>query len=328
MKIFVAGATGALGRRLVPMLVESGHDVVGMARSSRSAALVRELGAEPAMADALDPEAVGEAVSAAAPDVVIHEATGLGGGALEEMRKIDRAFALTNRLRTEGTDNLLSAARAAGARRFIAQSFAGWTFEPRGSMLKTEEDPLDPNPPASARDTVNAIRYLEETVVGARGIEGLVLRYGLFYGPGTSISLDPVGEHVEAVRARKFPLVGRGAGIFSPIHIDDAAAATVAAVSRGAPGVYNIVDDDPAPVAEVIPALADAVGAKPPLRLPRWFARLFAGEAAVAMMTEARGARNDKAKRELGWQPRYASWREGFRTGLTNHLGQTVEVAA
>lgn len=318
MKVFVAGATGALGRRLVPMLVDSGHEVVGLARTEGKAALVRELGAEPAIGDVLDPESIGEAVSAAEPEVVIHQATALSRGAMEDMRKLDRAFAETNLLRTKGTDNLLSAARAAGARRFIAQSFAGWPFQRTGGLLKREEDPLDPDPPPTMRETIAAIRHLEAAVTGASGIEGIALRYGLLYGPGTSISLEPVGEHVEAVRARKFPIVGGGGGMFSPIHVDDAAAATVAALTRGEPGVYNIVDDDPAPVAEVIPVLAEAVGAKPAFRVPRWLARLIAGEATVVMMTEARGAKNDKAKRELGWQPRYASWREGLCVGLTD----------
>lgn len=315
MRIFVAGATGALGTRLVPMLVERGHEVIGMARDQRGVEVVRGLGAQPALADALDPEAVGAAVSEAAPEVVINQLTSLRGQ-LSDMRNLDKAFSATNRLRTEGTDNLLAAARAAGARRFIAQSFAGWPYERRGGMIKTEDDPLQTNPPARSRESLEAIRYLERTVLEADGIEGIVLRYGGFYGPGTSLGLEPLGEQVAALRARRFPIVGRGTGMLSLIHIDDAAAATVAAVQHGEPGVYNVVDDDPAPAAEMLPAMAAAVGAKPPRRVPRWLARLVAGEAAVAMMTEARGASNAKAKRVLGWQPRYASWREGLRLGL------------
>lgn len=315
MRIFVAGATGAIGKRLVPMLVAAGHDVTGMTRSPGKAALVSDLGATPAIADALDPEAVGRAMSEAEPQVVIHQLTALTG-ALSDMRKMDRAFAATNRLRTEGTDNLLSAAKAVGARRFIAQSFAGWPFERTGPMVKPEEAPLDPNPPAASAKSSAAIRHLEEAVTGASGIEGLVLRYGGFYGPGTSMGLNPDGEHVQAIRARKFPIVGKGTGIMSFVHIDDAAAAAVCAVERGAPGLYNVVDDDPAPVAESLPVIAEAIGAKPPRRVPRWLARLVAGETAVTMMTESRGALNAKAKRELGWCPSYPSWREGFRTGL------------
>jgi len=315
MRIFIAGATGALGRRLVPMLVERGHEVTGMTRSSEGAELVRGMGAQPALADALDPEAVGAAVSEAAPEVVVHQLTALRGR-LGDMRNLDKAFAATNRLRTEGTDNLLAAARAAGTRRFLAQSFAGWPYERRGGMIKTEDDPLQADPPARSRESLAAIRHLERAVLEADGIEGLVLRYGGFYGPGTSLGLEPEGEQVAALRARRFPIVGRGTGMLSLIHIDDAAAATVAALEHGEPGVYNVVDDEPARTAELLPAMAAAVGAKPPRRVPRWLARLVAGEAAVAMMTEARGASNAKAKRVLGWQPRYSSWREGLRRGL------------
>jgi nucleoside-diphosphate-sugar epimerase len=226
------------------------------------------------------------------------------------LRKFPREAALTNRLRTEGTDHLLEAARAAGARRFIAQSYSGWPNERRGKMVKTEDDPLDPNPLPVTREAIAAIRHVESVVAGAPDIEGLVLRYGGFYGPGTSLAKD--GAHAEAVRKRRFPIVGEGTGVWSFIHIDDAAAATALAVNHGAPGIYNIVDDDPAPVSEWLPVLADALGAPPPRHVPVWLGRLLAGKLAVGMMVEARGSSNAKAKRELGWQPRYRSWRDGF----------------
>jgi nucleoside-diphosphate-sugar epimerase len=226
------------------------------------------------------------------------------------MRYFDRDFALTNRLRSEGTDHLLAAAQASGARRFVAQSFAGWPYARAGATVKSEEDPLDPDPPAAFRRTLAAIRHLEDAVLGAHGVDGVVLRYGAFYGPGTS--LGEGGAHLETVRRRRFPIVGSGAGVWSFVHIDDAAAATAAAVERGAPGVYNVVDDEPAPVAEWLPALAAAHGAKPPLHVPAFVGRLVAGAHTVALMTEIRGASNAKARRELGWQPRYPSWREGF----------------
>jgi 2-alkyl-3-oxoalkanoate reductase len=314
MKVFVAGATGALGTRLIPRLIAAGHKVTGMTRTAAKADLVRGLGATPALADALDADAVGAAVGEAEPDVVVHQLTALSGQL--DFRKPDQAFAATNRLRTEGTDHLLAAARAAGARRFVAQSYGGWPSARTGGPVKTETDPLDPSPPEQMRTVLAAIVYVERAVTQAEGIEGLALRYGGFYGPGTSISLAPVGEHVEAVRKRKFPVVGGGTGVWSFIHIDDAAAATVAAVERGAPGVYNVTDDEPAPVAEWLPALAAAVGAKPPLRVPRWVGRILAGEVLTTMMTEIRGASNAKAKRELGWTPEFPSWRQGFVTGL------------
>ncbi len=313
MKVFVAGATGALGKQLIPQLVSSGHEVVGMTRSEAKRDLVESLGATAAVADALDPDAVGRAVSEAEPDVIVHQLTALSGSI--DLRHFERSFALTNRLRTEGTDHLLSAGRAAGVRRFVAQSFAGWPSAPTGGPVKSEDDPFNPDPPEAFRRSLDAIRYLEDAVTGADWCEGVVLRYGGFYGPGTSISL-PDGEHVEMIRKRKFPIVGGGTGVWSFVQIEDAAAATVAAVEHGRPGVYNIVDDDPAPVAEWLPVAASTFGGKPPMRLPRWIGRLLAGRAALAMMTEVRGASNAKAKRELGWQPRYPSWRQGFVTGL------------
>lgn len=312
MRVFLAGATGAIGKRLVPLLVANGHVVTGTTRSPEKAERLRAAGAEPVVADALDESAVLKAVTRAEPEVVVHQATALSS---LDLRKFDESFALTNRLRTEGTDHLLAAAVAAGARRFVAQSFAGWPYAREGGPARSEDDPLDPSPPEAMRRTLDAIRYLESTVVEAKGIEGLALRYGGFYGPETSISEG--GEHWEAVRRRRFLLVGSGSGVWSFVHIDDAAAATMAALERGRPGVYNVVDDDPAPVSEWLPALAAAIGAKPPRRLPAWVGRLAAGEAGVVMMTEIRGASNTKAKRELGWTLQHPSWREGFRTLAT-----------
>lgn len=315
MKVFVAGATGAVGKQLVPMLVEHGHEVTGMTRTAPKAEAIRAMGGKPAVADALDPEAVAQAVAQAEPDAVIHELTAIDASSLGR-RRIDKTFATTNRLRTEGTDHLLAAARAAGARRFIAQSFAGWPYKRVGGPVKTEDDALDDSPPKPVSETLAAILHLESAVTGAEGIEGIALRYGGFYGPGTSITVDPPGAQVEMIRRRRFPIVGDGGGVWSLIQIEDAAAATAAAVERGAPGLYNIVDDDPAPVSVFLPELAKAVGAKPPRHFPRWIGRLVGGEAAVIMMTEIRGASNEKAKRELGWELRYPSWRLGFKEGL------------
>jgi nucleoside-diphosphate-sugar epimerase len=308
MKVLVAGATGALGKQLVPRLVANGHEVVGMTRSDAKSDVVRQLGARPAVADALDPEQVARVVAEAEPEAIIHELTALSGSL--DMRNIERNFALTNRLRTEGTDHLLAAGRAVGARRFLIQSYAGWPFARQGGPVKTEEDPLDPAPVEAMRTTLDAIRHLEDAVTGADWTEGIVLRYGGFYGPGTSLA--PGGEHVELLRKRKFPVVGDGGGVWSFVQIEDAADATVAALERGRRGIYNIVDDEPAPVSEWLPAAAAAVGAKPPRHVPRWLGRLFAGEAGALMMTEIRGASNAKAKAELGWQPRHPSWRQGF----------------
>ncbi len=314
MRVFVAGATGAMGRQLIPKLVADGHEVVGMTRTPEKQDRIREMGARPAVADGLDPEAVAQAVAEAEPEVVIHQLTAIDAGAIS--RSIDKTFVLTNRLRTEGTDHLLAAARAVGAKRFIAQSFAGWPYERTGGPVKTEEDPLQATPPKTVSESLRAIRYVEETVTGAEGIEGLALRYGGFYGPGTSVAVNPDGEQVVMLRKRRLPVVGSGAGIWSFVHIEDAASATAAAVQRGEPGLYNVVDDEPAPVSVVFPELAKAIGAKPPFRIPRWIGRLLAGEGMTIMMTEVRGASNAKAKRELGWELRYPSWRQGFREGL------------
>ena len=315
MRIFVAGATGAIGKRLVPLLVANGHEVVGTTRSAAKSGLLRELGAEPAVVDVLDRDAVMAAVQQARPDAIVHQATALDDIGTS-FRRLDRIFEVTNRLRTEGTDNLLAAARAAGVRRFVAQSFAGWPYAKEGGWVKTEEDPLDPSPPKQSRETIAAIRHLESAVTGAEGVEGLALRYGGFYGPGTSLR---EGEpFLEAIRKRRFPIVGSGAGVWSFIHIDDAAGATLAGIERGASGVYNVVDDEPAPVSEWLPELAQMLDTKPPRHMPVWLGRMAAGEVGVTMMTRIRGASNAKAKRELGWQPRWASWREGFRSGLTD----------
>jgi nucleoside-diphosphate-sugar epimerase len=308
MKVLVAGATGAIGKQLLPRLAAEGHDVVGITRSEAKAGLIRSLGARAVVADVLDPDDVARVVAEAEPEVIIHELTALSGD--WDMRHFDRMFAMTNRLRIEATDHLLAAARAVGTRRFIAQSYAGWPAARTGGPVQDEDAPLDPHPAAGMRESLDAIRYLEDAVTGADWIEGVVLRYGGFYGPGTGMSAE--GDQLEMIRKRKFPVVGDGAGVWSFVHIEDAADATVAAVTRGRSGIYNIVDDDPAPVAEWLPVAARAAGAKPPRHLPRWLGRLAAGEAGVVMMTEVRGASNEKAKRELGWSPRHASWREGF----------------
>jgi nucleoside-diphosphate-sugar epimerase len=308
MRVFVAGATGAIGQQLVPRLVAAGHEVHGMTRSESKRALLRELGAVPVVADALDADQVAEAVGRARPDVIVHQLTAIGA---IDMRHFDRDFALTNRLRTEGTDHLLSAGQAVGVRRFVAQSVGAYgAYARRGGPVKGEQDPLDPAPAREMRETLAAIRQLEEAVLGARRTEGIVLRYGVFYGPGTSLA--PGEEQFELVRKRKFPLVGDGGGVWSFIHVADAAEATVAAIEHGSRGVYNVVDDDPVPVAEWLPELAQTLGAKKPMRVPRFIGRLFAGQAGVVMMTDVRGASNAKAKRELGWRPAHPTWRQGF----------------
>jgi nucleoside-diphosphate-sugar epimerase len=307
MRVFVAGATGAIGRQLVPRLVAAGHEVHGATRSESKQAMLHELGAVPVVMDALDPDQVAAAVGRAKPDAIVHELTSLAG----VERYTERAAAPTNRLRTEGTDHLLSAGQAVGVRRFVAQGVAGFgAYARSGGPVKSEDDPLDPEPVPEMRETLAAIRHLEGAVLGARWTEGIVLRYGTFYGPGTSLA--PGEEQFELIRKRRFPVVGDGGGVWSFIHVADAAEATLAAVEHGSRGVYNVVDDDPAPVAEWLPVLAQTLGAKRPMHMPRFIARLFAGEAGVVMMTEIRGASNAKAKRDLGWGPAHPSWRQGF----------------
>jgi nucleoside-diphosphate-sugar epimerase len=300
MRVFVAGASGAIGSRLVPQLLGRGHEVIGTFRSPENAERVRALGAQPVALDLLDERAVRRAVLETGPDAIIHQATALANARFS--RNLDRAFAVTNRIRTEGTDALLAAAREAGVTRFVAQSFASFRYAREGGMVKTEDDPLDQDPPAGARETNAAMAHLDRAVTGAGGI---ALRYGGFYGAANDGMVGPV-------RKRQFPLVGSGAGVSSFIHLDDAAAAAVLALTRDGGGLYNIVDDDPAPMSEWLPALAAALGAKPPRHAPLWLARLIAGEGGVIMATQARGASNAKAKAELGWTLRYPSWRQGF----------------
>ncbi len=307
MRVFVTGATGVLGRHLVPGLIAAGHEVTATTRTPGKVAQLRAAGAEPVVLDGLDREAVIAAVVAARPEVIAHQMTALAEA--RSLRNPDKVFVTTNQLRTRGTDNLLAAAERAGTRRVVAQSH-NFLYETSGGWVKTEEDPLATRPPVSSwGQTLAAIRYVEENVPLAVP-EGVVLRYGTFYGPGAS---DPL---VNAVRKRQVPVIGGGTGVWSFIEIGDAAAATLAAIEGGAPGAYNVVDSDPAPVAEWLPYLAEVVGAKPPLRLPAWLGRMLAGGYVVAQMTNARGASNEKARKELGWDPRYASWREGFRARI------------
>jgi 2-alkyl-3-oxoalkanoate reductase len=300
MRVFVAGASGAIGTRLVPQLVDRGHEVTGTFRSPAKAARLRAAGAEAIALDLLDAAAVRQAVLDTKPEAIVHEATALADGGFS--RKLDKTFALTNRLRTEGTDALLAAARAAGVHRLVAQSFAPYRYAREGGMVKTEADPLDPAPPAGARATNAAMAYLEQAVTEAGGI---ALRYGGFYG-------DPDDRLLSLVRKRRFPMIGSGEGVTSWIHLDDAAAATVLALEHDGAGLYNIVDDDPAPAREWLPALASALGAKPPRHVPTGLIRLIMGQDAVLGATQSRGAANAKAKRELGWELRYPSWRQGF----------------
>jgi nucleoside-diphosphate-sugar epimerase len=300
MRVFVAGASGAIGTRLVPQLIDRGHEVIGTATSPERAKRVSALGAEAIVLDLLDQRAVRQAVLAAMPDAIVHEATALAN--LSDFKHFDRSFAQTNRLRTEGTDALLAAAREAGVRRFVAQSYASARYTREGGPVKTEDDPLDTNPPEAARESWDAMAYLDRVVTEAGGI---ILRYGVFYG-------EPDDKLIDTIRKRMWPIVGKGDGVSSFIHLDDAAAATVLAVEHEGPAIYNIVDDEPAPAREWLPEIAKIIGAKPPRRFPTWLARLFAGEAVVMMATESRGASNAKAKRELGWTLRYPSWRQGF----------------
>jgi 2-alkyl-3-oxoalkanoate reductase len=319
MRVFVAGASGALGSRLVPQLIDAGHEVIGTHKSPSSAELLRTFGAKPVRLDLLDARAVRAAVLESEPDAILHEATALGDA--KWGRNFDKTFAETNALRTKGTEALLAAADEAGVRRFIAQSFASYRYAREGGPVKTEDDPLDLNPPANARESHAAMAALDRMVTEAGGI---ILRYGGFYGAANDGLIEPV-------RRRQFPIIGEGGGITSFIHLDDAAAATVLALEHEGPAIYNIVDDDPAPECEWLPVFAQALGAPPPRHLPTWLARLFAGEAAVVMCTDARGAANAKAKRELGWALRYPSWREGFAavySAITVADGPTPRAAA
>jgi nucleoside-diphosphate-sugar epimerase len=305
MRVFVAGGTGVVGRRLVPELVARGHQVTATTTDPAKLDLLERLGAEPVVMDGLDAASVGEVVANARPDAIAHEMTAIGGKA--DMKHMDRWFATTNRLRTEGTDHLLAAAEASGVSNFVAQSYAGWNGIRQGGWVKTEEDPLDLWEGTVAHPVMAAVRHVEDVVIRAGGA---ALRFGWLYGPGA------IEDVVEPVRKRQFPVVGDGGGYTSWVHLDDAASATVLAVEQGATGVFNIVDDEPAPVSEWLPYLAECAGAKPPMRVPRWLARLLAGDAVVGMMTEGRGFSNAKAKRELGWELRYSSWRQGFKEEL------------
>jgi 2-alkyl-3-oxoalkanoate reductase len=308
MRVFLAGATGAVGRPLIRQLIAAGHHVTATTRSESKRDLLWNLGADPVVVDALDAAAVGEAVAKAEPDAIVHQMTALANSS--DLKHFDRTFAATNQLRTIGTDNLLAAARAAGVRRFVAQSYTGWPNERAGGPVKTEDDPLDPTPPKQQRQSMAAIKHLERAVAEAP-LEGVVLRYGNFYGPGAS------DEMAALIRKRRLPIVGAGDGIWSMVHVDDAASAAVTALTA-APGLYNIVDDEPAPLRDILTTLAEAVGAKPPRRVPVWLARMAAGEVGVSMLTQVRGSSNAKARRELDWTPRWASWRDGFRGGLTD----------
>jgi len=307
MRVFLAGATGAVGRQLVPQLVRGGHHVIATTRTKAKVDALWKLGAEPVVLDALDPAAVGEAVAKAEPDAVVHQLTALSDQS--DLKHFDRTFAQTNQLRTVGTDNLLAAARAAGVRRFVAQSFAGWPNGGGGAgPATTEDDPFDPAPPKNQRASLAAIEHVERAVSTAP-VDGVVLRYGLLYGPGAS------DDWVRLLRARRLPIVGDGGGIWSMLHVDDAAAAARAALTAPT-GLYNVVDDEPAPVREIITELAAVTGSKRPMRVPVWLGRIAAGEVGVSMMTRVRAVSNAKARRELGWAPRWASWRDGFRHGL------------
>jgi nucleoside-diphosphate-sugar epimerase len=305
MHVYIAGGAGVIGVRLVPQLVERGHRVTATTTSPAKIGLLQGLGAEAVVVDGLDASAVGESVAKAEPDAVVHQMTGLTEGI--DPKRWDRSFTLTNRLRTEGLDHLLDAVRAVGVPHVVAQSFTGWPNIRSGSWVKDEDDPLDPEPPKAQRESLAAIRYLEARTLEA---DGTVLRYGGFYG-------DPADAMIPLVRKRQMPIAGRGTGYMSFIHLDDAAAATVLALEKGVRGVYNIVDDDPAPVSAWLPHLAECLGARPPRHVPVWLARLAAGEVGVSLLTRTRGSSNARAKRDLGWELRWPSWREGFRHGLT-----------
>jgi 2-alkyl-3-oxoalkanoate reductase len=313
MRILLAGASGAIGSHLAAQLVAGGHDVVGTTRSVAKIGALRALGAEPVIVDALDPDSVADVVAKAEPEVIVHQLTALSGPL--SSRNTKRAVAATNRLRTEGTDHLLAAARAVGVRKFVAQSNALW-MQRTGGPVADENSRLEPYPPADARGGVDALRHLEAAVTGITWADGIAIRYGGLYGPGTGVSAAPDAVMSAQIRKRRLPIVGGGGGVWSLVHITDAASATVAAIERGKPGIHHVVDDDPAPARDVLPVLARALGAKPPRRVPAWLVRLLAGKAPVDMMTQARGVSNERTKRELDWTPQYPSWRTGFNEGL------------
>jgi nucleoside-diphosphate-sugar epimerase len=312
MRVFVAGATGAVGSRLLPLLVSAGHSVVGLTHIPAKAEGIRWAGAEAAVVDGLNRAAIVQAVAIAEPDVIVHEMTSLS--AANDLRRFDQTFAVTNRLRTQGLDNLLAAAKQAGTPRIVTQSFCGWPYARFGGPVKSEGDPLDPEPPQEMRRTLGAIRYLEKTVTTSSEIDAVVLRYGALYGHKTGLFDGPI---IDQLRRRRVPLIGDANGWWSFLHVDDAAAATAIAIECGAPGIYNIVDDEPAPVREWLPALAGMLGARPPRQIPKWLARIIAGEHIVTLMTEARAGSNAKAKHDLSWQPTHASWRQGFAEVLS-----------
>jgi len=314
MKIFIAGASGAIGSQLVAQLVARGHEVVGTTRSAAKTGALRALGAEPVIVDALDPDSVADVVAKAEPEVIVHQLTALNGPM--KMRNVKRMVAATNRLRIEGTDHLLAAGRAVGVRTFVAQSNAIWVERTAGPVVD-ESGRLEPDPPADAEPLVAALRHLEDAVTGITWADGIAIRYGAFYGPGTGVETAPGAVMAEMMRKRRVPIIGGGGGVVSWVHITDAASATVAAIERGRPGIYHVADDEPAPVRDILPELARALGAKPPRHVPAWLVRLIAGEAPVHMMTQGRGISSEKAKRELGWTPRYPSWRTGFIDGLS-----------
>jgi nucleoside-diphosphate-sugar epimerase len=314
MKIFIAGASGAIGSQLVSQLVARGHEVVGTTRSAAKTGALRALGAEPVVVDALDPDAVADVVAKAEPEVIVHQLTALNGPM--KMRNVKRMAAATNRLRTEGTDHLLAAGHAVGVRKFVAQSNYA-LLERAGGPVVDENGRIDPSPPKDVEEAVAALRHVEDAVTGITWADGIVLRYGGFYGPGTGIEAAPDAVMAELIRKRRFPIVGGGGAVWSMVHITDAASATVAAIERGRRGIYHVADDEPAPVREVLLELARVLDAKPPHRVPAWLARMLAGKGAVEIMTQARGITSEKIKRDLDWTPRYPSWRQGFAEGLS-----------
>lgn len=313
MKIFFLGSTGVIGRNLIPLLVSQQHDVTALVSSEKKISEAENMGAKGVAVNVFDRKELTELIKRIDPEIILHQLTALSH-VTGNFRKFDKEFEITNRFRTEVTDTLFKAAELTGVKRIIVQSFCGWPFARVGGLIKTEKDPLDPNPPSGFRETHNAIRHLENVVERSEKVEALALRYGMFYGPGTAISSN--GAIVNLIRKRKFPIVGDGGGIWSFIHIEDVTQATANAVTRGNPGIYNIVDDEPAPVSDWLPCLAQVLEAKPPPKIPLWLARLLIGEAGVSMMTKIRGGSNSKAKRDLGWTPVYSTWRDGFAKGL------------